>query len=375
MSTLLSAETEPTRQRDESSPWRFAAGSRLMLLDGLRGAASFYVFLHHYVRHGMDRAGGLPKFFVFGQAAVMLFFLLSGFVIHYATFGRDSHLSFRSYFIRRFRRVFPIFAFALLAAYLAACVVARKWVDPQLTELCLNLLQLQDRFRSEGHWALPYMRNWPLWSLAYEWWFYMLYFPVQRLLQHAPQRQQHLAFVISLVGVATNLAWPNPLSHVASYFSLWWFGVELARSYLLDGKICFSRLRFSMLALVALTLLMAALTLGRASSEGLDWYRHPAITLRHFATTLGIIGVGWLWYRTGARGFVGRLSHGLLRPFGLVAPFSYALYVLHLPLIAAFSHVGLRGAGALPLVMAGTFFCSWLLEGPGQTCINRWLRA
>jgi peptidoglycan/LPS O-acetylase OafA/YrhL len=49
---------------------------KLAKLDMLRGAASSYVFLSHFIR------GGLPGFlFAFGQEAVMCFFLLSGFVI------------------------------------------------------------------------------------------------------------------------------------------------------------------------------------------------------------------------------------------------------------------------------------------------------
>ena len=213
------------------------------------------------------------------------------------------------------------------------------------------------------------MKNWPLWSLSYEWWFYMLYFPVQRFLRHAPERQKHLALAISLTGFSTNLVWPNPLSHVASYFVIWWFGVELARSYLKDGTVTFSRMRFPLAALSTLGLLAGLLTLLAWSRGELDWYRHPAITLRHFVTTLGIIAIGGLWYRTGLWGF-----DKLLRPFAVVAPFSYALYVLHLPLIGALSHFGIHGTWGLPLVLPLIFGVCWLVEGPGQRLVNRCLR-
>jgi peptidoglycan/LPS O-acetylase OafA/YrhL len=60
------------------------------------------------IKHGL-----LSFLFRFGQEAVMLFFLLSGFVIYYSfSLGKDK--SFQGYFQRRWLRIYPIFIFALL---------------------------------------------------------------------------------------------------------------------------------------------------------------------------------------------------------------------------------------------------------------------
>ena len=140
------------------------SGGKLDRLEQLRGAASFYVFAHHYVRHNLPEAPGVARFFMFGQVAVLLFFLLSGFVIHYSALRRGK-LTARDYFVRRFRRIYPVFAIALGLSYLAACHQAGTWLGPDLRSLGLNLLQLQGIDRDPGQWVDTYMGNEPLWSV------------------------------------------------------------------------------------------------------------------------------------------------------------------------------------------------------------------
>src|SRR4051812_22290857 len=95
----------------QREPMAAAAGAvppkpnRLVKIEALRGLAAFYVFVHHY-GHGWiaRRHPVLRPLFSFGQVAVMLFFFLSGFVIHHATTATKRELTFGDYFIRRFRR-------------------------------------------------------------------------------------------------------------------------------------------------------------------------------------------------------------------------------------------------------------------------------
>jgi peptidoglycan/LPS O-acetylase OafA/YrhL len=75
-------------------------------LDAIRGFAAVYVVFYHF----FGQAKLLPNIvekviFSFGQEAVILFFLLSGFVI-YVSVERSSKITFSSYFIKRFIRIY-----------------------------------------------------------------------------------------------------------------------------------------------------------------------------------------------------------------------------------------------------------------------------
>ena len=58
--------------------------SRLWKLEGVRGFAALYVLIHH-LSHPLIGQSGLKALpFRFGQEAVIVFFLISGFVIEYS---------------------------------------------------------------------------------------------------------------------------------------------------------------------------------------------------------------------------------------------------------------------------------------------------
>ncbi|MCA9619578.1 MAG: acyltransferase [Myxococcales bacterium] len=342
---------------------------RLLRLEYLRGAASLYVFFHHFVRLNLPELPGVARFFVFGQAAVLLFFLLSGFVVHYATVGQGGEPTFRGYFTRRFRRIYPTYFLALVASYAAACVLEGRLVDPLPRELFVNLALWQDRARA-GNWATPYMGNSPLWSLSYEWWFYMAYFAVLRLTRNAKRATAlGLVFAIALLGTLTDIRWPNPVSHVASYFVLWWLGVEMAREYIGHRDVTLRRQAPALLAAASITAIWVMVAV-QSGVSGAGWYEHPGLTTRHFLTTMGMVAIGWGWK---AARFVA--FDRLLKWFGVFAPLSYALYVLHLPMLLIAVRLGASGYGTADLVWMGPliFLLCWVVEQPLQRRINRWL--
>src|SRR5690606_27535259 len=113
----------------------------LRRLECLRGAAAGYVFLHHYahvVLEPYDRA--LTKPFKLGQFAVLVFFVISGFVIYYSTFSRSDAPRFRAYFIRRFRRIYPPFLVVLGITWIAQCMIEGTLADPRWRELVGNVV-------------------------------------------------------------------------------------------------------------------------------------------------------------------------------------------------------------------------------------------
>ncbi|MGX9730958.1 acyltransferase family protein [Janthinobacterium aestuarii] len=98
-----------------------SAVSRFEELDGLRGLASFSVFLSHvYLMQKVDivpasLSGSFLRSLWDGDAAVYLFFILSGFVLALPYFTRERKpIQLLSYLVRRVFRIYPAYLVALL---------------------------------------------------------------------------------------------------------------------------------------------------------------------------------------------------------------------------------------------------------------------
>ena len=77
-----------------------------------RGFAAFYVLTYDIFESVSGKLGLAGVALRFGPEAVMLFFVISGFVIAYSVAQKE--MKFREYFVRRFRRIYPLFLVALL---------------------------------------------------------------------------------------------------------------------------------------------------------------------------------------------------------------------------------------------------------------------
>jgi len=281
-----------------------------------------YVVMHHCkVGHGT----WLSYFTMQGQAAVMLFFIVSGFVIYYSV-HKTPELAFKTYFWKRFKRIYFILIIALIISYLAACIKAGEWLPPNLRQLAVNLLNLQDLNRHPGYIDFPYFKNTPLWSLTYEWWFYMLFFPIFKLLKGA--KQDYFVLGLSVFGILSYWCFPNQFSIILWYFIIWWWGVILAKVYIKnEGKaIRWDQVKIIPISFFMFLCMMAGMIFSH--NEPLKFSVHPIIELRHFIYSFGILIIGWIWYKIKLKGF-----KQLIGPFEVFAPISYAIYVFHYPLV------------------------------------------
>jgi len=298
----------------------------------LRGLAAIYVVIHHYQ---IGRGTWWGSFLSQGQAAVMLFFLVSGFVIYYSM-SKKSELSFSKYFKLRFKRIYFVLIFALIISYLCACVRAGKMINVEIYDLVLNLFNVQDMARHPGHIVSGYMQNDPLWSLTYEWWFYMIFFPINKYVKE--QSQNILVFGLSIFGILSYWIYPNMVSIVFWYFILWWWGVVIAKVFVhKKAQYSLKNLQYIPITFACFMVLMGAMNY--FYSEDIQFSLHPFIQLRHFIYTFSIFAFGWFWYRYKLIGF-----NSLIMPFARLAPISYAIYVIHYPIIfkmrnSVFDHV------------------------------------
>jgi peptidoglycan/LPS O-acetylase OafA/YrhL len=96
------------------------AGSRYLELDGLRGLAAFTVIWHHFgLMFGLPEVWYLRPLLA-GKSAVLLFFVLSGFVLSLPFWNSGSTGRYRSYLTRRFFRIYVPFAAAVVISALGA---------------------------------------------------------------------------------------------------------------------------------------------------------------------------------------------------------------------------------------------------------------
>jgi peptidoglycan/LPS O-acetylase OafA/YrhL len=150
-----------------------------LYLDALRFGASFIVFLSHY---GTGRISGGVFWYLadYGRAAVLVFFVLSGFVIAWVTESRETMIE--DYTLSRIARLYSVIIPAFIVT--AALDHLGRVIDPRLygpewghsTAHPVLGYALSAVFLGES-WnlsALPGF-NTPFWSLNYEAWYYVLF--------------------------------------------------------------------------------------------------------------------------------------------------------------------------------------------------------
>ncbi|MFO1053536.1 MAG: acyltransferase [Planctomycetota bacterium] len=147
-------------------------------LDLLRALASFAVFVAHIKLFGVatpDIAGWIPEL---GHDSVVLFFVLSGFVIAYTTDSR--HANLKDYVTARAARLYSVAVPAILLTYTLAVIGVRHAPDGyedsyQLGKLWLYVPFELGFFGELWMFSEPPCSNVPWWSLGYEAWYYLLF--------------------------------------------------------------------------------------------------------------------------------------------------------------------------------------------------------
>ena len=307
--------------------------------------------------------------FRYGQEGVLIFFLLSGFVIYYSWHEFTGTKNFATFFYKRFKRIYPLFILSLGIAYFV--VFWRHGLVPvDFRNLFGNLFMVQGFDTDRGWKATPYMDNNPLWSLSYEWWFYMMFYPIYRFVPSL----WHKMFVvlIGFAGMAGEVKLPNIFFHILASFPLWWCGVEFAREYLETGNITIRRqlLTIGMLVVSALGyIIVANHWLHRGGL--LTPIRFPVVKLRHYGVAILLVMIFFAWKRIRFKGFACTFG-----PFEIFAGMSYGLYVIHYPIICDLRIIHGRSwlfLGNVVCKVGLVLLLAYLAEEVLQKRLNRWM--
>ena len=219
-------------------------------LDGLRGLAILAVVLYHC--HPRLQGTQLYYASLWGWAGVILFFVLSGFLITCILLEtRDKPHYFHHFHARRALRVWPVYLLVLAVVYLNApwFVGGSVWHAIKTAPWLAYIFCVQNLFRI----ALPPALG-PSWALAIEEQYYFVWAPLVRFLR----RPWMLAMVLLAALAASplirhaNLRWMTPtntLIHLdgialGSLFAVAFYTVKLSRrAWLAIGLAAFVRRR------------------------------------------------------------------------------------------------------------------------------------
>jgi peptidoglycan/LPS O-acetylase OafA/YrhL len=310
-------------------------------LDLIRGLAAWAVMWDHLrglffvdfrlVGHSSSLLKVIYLFTGFGNEAVLVFFVLSGFLISSAILGRRASWtwSWRDYAIDRASRLYvvliPGLLFGLSWDKLGSSIFVSTGIySHPLENFAFAIVQtrmgigtfLGNMFFLQTIVVPTFGSNGPLWSLANEFWYYIL-FPVALAAVIAWKKRSILgavAFTTLAALVAVFVGW-----QMLAGFIIWLAGTVLVVAY---SKWPFrskgSLLVYALVSLIALSACLAASRTGKLAEPG----SNLAVGI---GFALFLFGVLHLKFGTDGTTYP-RVAH-------VLAGFSYSLYVLHFPFL------------------------------------------
>jgi peptidoglycan/LPS O-acetylase OafA/YrhL len=198
---------------------------RDIALEGLRGLCALSVFYGHATAPipCLDPAYSPPAQFWWldmGSVAVLIFFVLSGYVIGLTVKASFSAAAARGYLGRRLLRLAPVNAAAVLISWALAPRV------PAGTVLG-NLAFLENSNPYFFGWRVPVLpNNLSLWTLNFEAFYYVLFLGIWRLAPRAGWLFGSLA--LAAVAAAALPGFPQVISCYASGGLYWFAGLSIA---------------------------------------------------------------------------------------------------------------------------------------------------
>ncbi|WP_153162665.1 acyltransferase [Zoogloea sp. 1C4] len=301
-------------------------------LDLIRVSAAFLVYLYHSNQRFLSETE-LP-FSGYGHSAVVVFFVLSGFVIRHVTDTKEMH--WPDYAASRIARIFSVTVPAIFLTLI--CDAIGRAVEPAiyahsasgqvLARVVLSLLMLNEV------WLMSVMSfsNLPFWSICVEFWYYAAF----ALVVFLPRRKGWVAAALLALGLGPKFILLAPI---------WCSGVVLYR-WRWPRRLG----QWPSLALVALSLI----GIWQFHARGID-----AWSCEWLKATLGQDRAQYLGFANyvvgdyllallvcmnfaGMRNLLAGSGGWLIaveRPVRLLAACTFTLYLLHMPLFLMWSAV------------------------------------
>lgn len=294
-------------------------------LDLIRFVAAFLVYVYHSNQRFVIES--LLPFSGYGHSSVIVFFVLSGFVIAYVTETKEN--TWQSYAASRIARVFSVVVPAVILTVVLDTIgrsintgfYSEYPFDHFLIRIAASLLMLNETWFV----SITSFSNIPFWSIVYEWWYYVIF----AFLMFLPRKIGFMAscLIILFLGPKVLLLLP-----------IWWLGVLLYRwRLLLEISTAGSLALFfsSLVGVVIYELTGLNDYLAEMLKYSIGANAVKELTFSKFFLSDYILGALVFMNFAGARNIASTYGNFLLRiekPVRFVATFTFTLYLLHQPL-------------------------------------------
>jgi peptidoglycan/LPS O-acetylase OafA/YrhL len=296
-----------------------------LYLDLVRFLAAVLVYVYHSNQRWLV-ADVLP-FSSYGHSAVVVFFVLSGYVIAQVTATKES--DWRAYAASRLARVYsvvlPALALTLMldavGRTLSPTIYAGYPFDNLSLRLAVSMLMLNELWGM----SVTCLSNVPYWSITFESWYYLMY----GLWCFAPSRWR-----LPLLSAALLAAGPK----ILLLAPLWILGVTLVRRVPVQSMptwLAWAGLAFSWFAIVWVHRagVLQALHEWTHAAVGQELDREMTFSkyvLGDYVLAL-LVAMNFVCFRQLAPAFDALLAP-IQRPLRWIASYTFTLYLLHQPL-------------------------------------------
>lgn len=294
-------------------------------LDLVRFIAAFLVYLYHSNQRFLTESI-LPAS-DYGHSSVMVFFVLSGFVIAFVTATKEN--TWVSYSASRMARVFSVTVPAIfLTVFLDAIgrnlypeIYSGYPYDKFILRIGSSLAMLNEVWLL----SITSFSNVPYWSICYEWWYYVTF----AMISFLPLRIGIPLAIMILLLIGPKLILLAPI---------WWLGVLLYRWRRLQDL----SIRWSVLFLVISVIGVVVYHASGFSDITTSLLKmvlgeelHRSLTFSKFFVGDYFLGVLVFLNFAGARNILATYGDFLLsieKPVRFLANYTFTLYLLHQPL-------------------------------------------
>jgi peptidoglycan/LPS O-acetylase OafA/YrhL len=306
-------------------------------LDLVRFGAACLVYLYHSNQRWLIK--DILPMSDFGHASVIVFFVLSGFVIAYVTDMKERR--WQDYAASRISRVFSVVIPALILCVVLDGIGRSLWAEPYsypfdrfIARFVGSLLMLNEIWFV----SITSFSNVPFWSITFEFWYYALF----GLVMFLPRPAGAIAAAVLLLVLGPKIALLAPL---------WVAGVALYRWRALQHlplALAWSMVVGSTAAIIGLYAAGVPDAITAAFKAWIGPANHEQMTFSKFFIADYLLGLLVFCNFAGMRRVAPVLApffERIATPVRWVAGYTFTLYLLHQPLFLFWGSV-IRGDAA-----------------------------
>lgn len=355
---------------------------RLEVIDLLRGLSCLGVLLYHIridLWIGWWRITSYPQeYSTFAKAmawlsvptpflgyAILLFFLISGFCIHYPNTPLDSNPCWKTYFKRRFWRIYPTYLIAIILTSLISYYCHIKWGDNTWNlERIIRVITVSQNYPPENG---QFLSNPSLWTIPLEIEFYVLYpLAFLILLKFGFLRLLFFSIFVSGTGLYLSKQGMQWVSFTAIFlWPSWLLGAWISHLY---KQNTLGRLKSFLIYTFLILFLVLALTSRLKNWE--SWIQYVCWAGFYFFLFVAVLRSESL----------PRIKESVIfRTLAWLGKISFSLYLIHFPLFKLLGYLHLELVGEKPanflvslMYLIPVIFLAWLFFKYVENPIHQW---